>query len=690
MTTKRKFFVVMMLMTSIVVFNMSCKKDKNVNPDNNYIQDEKIKNNVVVIDEQIANLLSDSLQQIEGEYIFEYSEIPPTFQTGDIIVGLTGIGYLRKVVIAEASGNTVILQTQQATLEDVFVSSQLNVDMQYTASKKTLKTYLSQGVVQNKNESINLSLSDYKIYSANGVDVTLVNASINIIPNFVYTHNYEDGTFQSVSVISKNTPIELDYNLAINGTLSTIATTEKVLFEKSQIYITPTLVPVIICINHKIKVVLKPSVDVGIDYNYREIQKYNYDIGLEYANGSFNTVLVKNSSSENVINNSLKVRADGNLKVSFIYEPTVFIYGIQGTYLVNKINGTISGSTNESEDWNFSLDIDGSATAGIDFSIFRDGYDIMENTQELFNKRLYTSPDTVFMVLGNNQTGSINTPLADSIKVRITDNLGFGTPNVKVYFIPHINNGTVANEFVYTNSNGYAYTVWTPGNTEGDQELKVLVKNANGSYIKNIPLTFKATVEGNTFTDPRDGKVYNKVTIGAQTWFAENLNYTTGIPNVTSDAAWAQLANNNTDAAWCYYDNNSDYGETYGVLYTYAAALTACPTGWHLPSNAEWTTLMTYLGGEDIAGGKMKEAGTEHWRSPNTDATNSSGFTGLPGSQRSQFGGFYYIEFNGCFWSVSEYNSTQSWAWLLNYNDGELDSNYGSKKFGSSVRCLRN
>jgi uncharacterized protein (TIGR02145 family) len=123
------------------------------------------------------------------------------------------------------------------------------------------------------------------------------------------------------------------------------------------------------------------------------------------------------------------------------------------------------------------------------------------------------------------------------------------------------------------------------------------------------------------FTDSRDGQVYKWVKIGNQVWMAENLNYET--PN-----------------SW-WYDNNSANGDIYGRLYTWAAAMNGesssnsvpsgvqgvCPDGWHLPSDAEWTVLTDYLGGESVAGGKMKEAGTVHWNSPNTGATNSSGFT---------------------------------------------------------------
>jgi uncharacterized protein (TIGR02145 family) len=124
-------------------------------------------------------------------------------------------------------------------------------------------------------------------------------------------------------------------------------------------------------------------------------------------------------------------------------------------------------------------------------------------------------------------------------------------------------------------------------------------------------------------------------------------------------------------------------------LYDWKTAKTACPAGWRLPSDAEWTILVTFLGGGDEAGGKMKEGGTSHWKSPNTGATNSSGFSGLPGGYRSNFGSFYYVGSSGYWWSSTEYSSASAWDRGLYYYDGNVSRNGCSKEYGFSVRCLR-
>jgi len=114
-----------------------------------------------------------------------------------------------------------------------------------------------------------------------------------------------------------------------------------------------------------------------------------------------------------------------------------------------------------------------------------------------------------------------------------------------------------------------------------------------------------------------------------------------------------------------------------------------CPAGWHLPSDAEWTELTDYLGGTTGAGGKLKETGTTHWNSPNTGATNETGFTALPGGYRYDFGTFYYIGFYGYWWSASEFNATSAWYRGMGYSNSNVGRDYYYKELGFSVRCLR-
>jgi len=207
-------------------------------------------------------------------------------------------------------------------------------------------------------------------------------------------------------------------------------------------------------------------------------------------------------------------------------------------------------------------------------------------------------------------------------------------------------------------------------------------------------------VEGGChFIDERDGQEYKCVEIGEQTWMAENLKATkyndgTDIPLVTDNTEWGDLST----PGYCWYGNDAaTYKTPYGALYNWHAVNTGklCPTGWHVPTDAEWTTLTDYLGGEEVAGGKLKEAGTDHWRYPNVGATNSSGFTALGGGYRNYLHGiFRYVNFSGWWWSSTEfdYESDEEYAFVRYiFHDKDNINRYGfvPKSEGISVRCLR-
>ena len=213
------------------------------------------------------------------------------------------------------------------------------------------------------------------------------------------------------------------------------------------------------------------------------------------------------------------------------------------------------------------------------------------------------------------------------------------------------------------------------------------------SFTTLSPIIFNPNLTYGTMTDI-DGNVYKTITIGTQTWMAENLKttkYRNGdlIPNVTDGTAWSALAT----GAYCWYNNDVANKATYGGLYNWFAVADTrniAPTGWHVPTDAEWTTLTTFLGGESVAGGKLKEAGTSHWSSPNTGATNSSGFTALPGGYRLNNGGsFYDVGTNGNWWSSTAYGASNAWNRALNYYFAYAYRYYNNKQYGFSVRCVR-
>jgi len=230
--------------------------------------------------------------------------------------------------------------------------------------------------------------------------------------------------------------------------------------------------------------------------------------------------------------------------------------------------------------------------------------------------------------------------------------------------------------------------------------VRAYASNSSGIGYGNTLMFHTKPISGETVTDI-DGNLYHTISINSQIWMVENLkatHYRNGepIPNVTDSVEWGKL----TTGAYCDYANNPVNSVTYGKLYNWFAvhdSRNLAPNGWHIPSDAEWTTLTTYLG-KDIAGDKLKEEGTTHWLSPNS-GTNESGFSAIPGgsrfcdvlfSIRDTIGTFSDLGVIGYWWSSTEFqtyyalsrsisNSLSGVGRVLNYR----------KEDGFSVRCLK-
>lgn len=191
----------------------------------------------------------------------------------------------------------------------------------------------------------------------------------------------------------------------------------------------------------------------------------------------------------------------------------------------------------------------------------------------------------------------------------------------------------------------------------------------------------------------QEGNNYQTIIIGSQEWMAENLRTTTyangdPIPNETDGIQWQSL----TTGAWVHYNNESQYENPYGNLYNWYTVVdprNVCPTGWHVPSDDEWTVLTDYLGGTAVAGGKMKSTGTQYWQSPNTAATNESGFSGLAGGQLIDLGNFNRLGEYGYWWSSNESSTTNAWCRAMSHTNGNAVRGGVPKMWGYSVRCIR-
>lgn len=193
-----------------------------------------------------------------------------------------------------------------------------------------------------------------------------------------------------------------------------------------------------------------------------------------------------------------------------------------------------------------------------------------------------------------------------------------------------------------------------------------------------------------------DGNVYRTVKIGTQTWMAEDLKVITfknGAPidNILGVDVGTPSWRYATSGAYCWYNNNVGSKKTYGALYNWSAVNSGvlAPKGWHVPSIDEWKVLIEFLGGEKVAGGKLKEAGTDHWHTPNTGADNSTGFTALPGGGRLESLNFTAIGYKGWWWSSTKKNLFNSYFVGISYAKSEIGISTISSSTGLPVRCIK-
>ena len=564
------FFSLVLL--SFFVIQYGCKKDDKPDP-------EPQPTDELIVSEDIVEI--DTIQMgspvIEGDnYTFTDNGNLPQFEVGDIIVGNSGYGYMRKVTSISTQGDDIVLTTSQATLEEVIENCNIKDSIKLTLDKAIYKgqeypamvVFLAEGAKISEKGGINLS--GFQIFSGTygGVDVTaqIDQGSINFEP--VFTREIEIRWFKLKHLrlsSGGNLDFTCDASIVVDGPVA--LDKEKLV---AQIYFGPFPfgpVPVFIVLsfNAGINANLDITGSIGSGFDTEAYLEY----GADYTDSQWSTIWEKSfESNSHGVSWDLSGETDSKVYVS--PEVGLLVAGIAGPYMEAVpylgFDGNIN-SGNQTWDWDLAAGAEG--------------------------------------------------------------NIGF---------IIQILGYTVAN---------YSTTL---------ANWEAIIAQDNGEL-------------SSTFTDPRDGQVYNIVTIGSQTWFAENLNYE------TSNSWW--------------YDNNSANGDVYGRLYTWDAALNACPAGWDLPSDDEWTTLTDFLGGEGVAGGKMKEAGIEHWNSPNTGATNSSGFTGLPGGGSYSSGSFSNLGYGGHWWSSSEDSGSNAWHRYLGYNIVHVGRCYDDKGRGFSVRCLK-
>ncbi|MCK4344759.1 MAG: hypothetical protein KAX05_05675 [Bacteroidales bacterium] len=291
----------------------------------------------------------------------------------------------------------------------------------------------------------------------------------------------------------------------------------------------------------------------------------------------------------------------------------------------------------------------------------------------------------------------------------VTDNGGATVTERGVYWDTSQNPETTGTKLQIGSGTGTYSTSLTGLTASTTYYIKAYAINNQGEALgSEVSFTTNSGSgsETGTVTD-YDGNTYKTVKIGNQTWMAENLkttNYADGTPLIEGTVA-GDLGDDYSTKYWFVYNDNPLYKDLYGLLYTHAAVLNGstvgsnenpsgiqgiCPIGWHVPSDPEWYELIDFLGGQDIAGGKLKETGTSHWASPNEGATNETGFTALPTGLRYKAGNYEYLNRMTGFFST-RVSSTHQWTWQLwDFTESFSTGNYyKGMNHAFSVRCVK-
>jgi len=592
---------------------------------------------------------------------------------GDLMVSSVGNGLLRKIESITQTGNDVKFQTSQATLVDLIQQGDIDFKESLSLSKiKSIRCYYP-----------GISLDTVSIKSADG---TLFNWDINteIYPqirlqgNFQYTSDF---ILQiQISVLQGLKKVKFGFEGTEEFNLALIAGKQFTLNKQitlATVYFVPILIPLPV---PPFAIVIAPVLDVklGLDgYANANIsttlaQNFTIETGIQYLKDGGWSSYMNYDKSFNYTPPQLNVNAGAEAYLK--PELRMLIYNLIGPYVNGKGYGKIEADLTQNPWWKmyYGLKMSAGVKATIlsvllfDFSVG----DLLSWEQQVGQSTSGTAPTVTTASITNitettaTSGGNVTVQGSSSVSARgvcwsttqnpttsdakTADGSGTGsfTSNVT---------GLTANTPYYVR----AYATNSEGTSYGSQVSFTTTGGSAGEPCPGMP----------TITDSRDGQVYPTVQIGSQCWLQKNMNYSTG-------------------NSWCY-DNNSSNCNTYGRLYDWQTAFGACPSGWHLPSDAEWTALTDFLGGESVAGGKMKEAGIVHWASPNTGATNSSGFTALPGGYRYNSGGFDNLTYYTNFWLSTELSSTTAWARSLVYNNEDVYRYNNLKPNGFSARCIQ-
>lgn len=663
--------------------------------------------------------------------------------TGNVIViDADTSGFLRKIVNVRDDDGTIVLETVQAYLNEIFVEADFKLNTEFIEPSTTLKsTSSTQEIIEaltdekgyihpvkviyfdktgilntksaleyksNSDESIDLmdyynDLSDTDLYGNEGDNKRLYidEGHVSFAADAVFEFDFIDG-----GRIDEVTKIKIgDINsfkfyidaqagfktllaLDLNDDYSKDDTKKLFDFPKAIVkFLVPPAVPIWITFDCDVYGRYDFNADASLHADWGFESNHSLQAGGLFERSSNAFSPINEYVSQDTIFPLKLEEVEVNASARFEIYPRVDIklYGVIGPYaeVVPFVDAgynaayqsqTTSAGTESFLAWNSNIDLGLDFRLGVDLRFLGYNKDFGPTVINAFNTPLWRSPEALELLTDLPNEADAGSVV--SLTFKVTDLLNLPVPLCYVYIE---GDGSFNKQLEKTDINGEVTIDWTLGNA-GENNVTAFIYNAEKTILNQLQSSVTAISTGDdgttgTFTDPRDGQTYTTIEIGNQVWMAENLNYE------TSDSWW--------------YDNSFANGDIYGRLYTWDAALNACPSGWNLPSDEDWKIMEMALGmsqteADDTVnrgtdeGMKMKS--TSGWYKDG-NGTNSSGFNALPGGGGS--GLFYYLGSYCYLWSSSEYSSTFAWGRGLSYESVQVYRYASDKPAGFSVRCLK-
>lgn len=685
--TKRTYLLILLCLGLVWT---GCEKESETDTPN---EDIILQDNTFVVDSTQYNLTSTAAELQAGTYKFSFTGNAPDVVVGDIIVGAQDLGFLREVEVIITGTGQVTYQTSQASMTQLFKQGDIAFSMGLDSS------------TQFRSPQLTVTFPNRVLYNNNGITIELDgNASLETNLNFDFS--FDDGALDKLVFETDNSNLSATITLSASANQASQLLNKKDTlagFKKTFVKWVPVAgfipVPIVVEVSTNFEINYGLNISGG-SASVSFVNNNTFSTGVRYENNQW-TGNNNFSPSYDIETTGLDGTIGASLSADITPILDVKFYKVIGPYaslsLKEEFKGNVSLSTS---DWDFSASTWLEASLGINASIFNKTTLVDFSDTWSTTPFSYQTPYRLKKISGDTQTTTPNQALPNPIKVQVMDEFGNSQSNVPVYFSVTAGGGSSSLTSIMSDQDGYAEAVWTLGST-GVQTMSVSAKKADATALVGSPQIFTAQVDTSnpcvnnfpnlgTMTDARDGEVYETLTIGSQTWMAENLRY-------------------NAAGSWL---NPANPCPKYGRLYDWTTVMNGstsssaspsgvqgiCPSGWHLPSDAEWSTLEVALGmnSSDAAttgyrgthGTGMKS--TAGWNSSG-NGTNASGFNAFPAGRYGP-GSFYYLGGSTYFWSSTENSSSSLNACRrdLDYGStGEVGRFYISKSYGYSCRCTR-